>query len=218
MRFHDKFQAHLETWRPYTSIYPGFLALAAAVFWHHGLPGSLETGLIFAAPTLGWLAGLYGCDYFDRELDRIEKAHRPLPSGRMGEREAFICMMALMYLGFLASSQLGLLPLLLAGCVMASSVAYTLVKTHAILGNSSRGMAGALTLLFGIVSANKGVWPLDSTPLLLLLSLLFLLHDMTTNLVGTIRDVKGDSAGNCQTIPVRYGVKAAANLAVLLAL
>jgi 4-hydroxybenzoate polyprenyltransferase/geranylgeranylglycerol-phosphate geranylgeranyltransferase len=208
MFLRQKLLAHLETWRPYTSFYVGLLALGAATVWHGGLLPLDRALATFAAPTLGWLAGLYGCDYFDRELDKIQKAHRPIPSGRISEREAVIAMLVCMYLGFVGSAWLGFSSLLLAGGAMAASIAYTITKSHAILGNLSRGLPGALTVVFGAVvggPALTGGW---------IVPVLFFLHDATTNLVGAIRDVEGDRAGQCVTVPVRYGVRAAMRICV----
>ncbi len=213
-----KLTAHLETWRPYTSFYVGLLALSSAVIWRGQFLPLPVAVLIFAAPTLGWLAGLYGCDYFDRDLDKLQKEHRPLPSGRIAAREAFLCMMLCMYLGFVASAWLSFLNLLLAGLVMAAAVGYTIVKAHTFLGNLSRGIPGGLTALFGMVAAAGGVIPNGHGAIVLLLPLLFLLHDITTNLVGAIRDVEGDRAGHYITVPVKYGVRGAVRLAVGLTL
>lgn len=211
-----KLGAHIETWRPYTSFYAGLLALSAATLWQHGLSTLPIALLTFAAPTLGWIAGLYGCDYFDRDLDAIQKKHRPIPSGRMSPREAFMCMMVCMYLGFMTSAWLGFGNLILAGAVMAASVIYTVAKSYAIWGNVSRGLPGCLTCLFGIAVVEGGKLPLTPLLPLLALVLLFFLHDTTTNLVGAIRDVEGDRAGNCVTVPVKYGVRFAAFLALAL--
>lgn len=210
----QKLTAHLETWRPYTSFYVGLLALASAVIWRGQLLPLPVAVLVFVAPTLGWLAGLYGCDYFDRDLDKFQKEHRPLPSGRIKAREAFMCMMLCMYLGFVASAWLSFLNLLLAGVVMAAAVAYTIVKAHAFLGNLSRGIPGGLTALFGVVAAAGGVFPTTRVMIIFVLPALFFLHDVTTNLVGAIRDVEGDRAGHYITVPVKYGVGRAVKLAL----
>ena len=213
-----KLLAHIETWRPYTSFYVGLLALSTSVLWRGQLLPLPLAALIFAAPTLGWLAGLYGCDYFDHDLDKLQKEHRPLPSGRISAREAFLCMMVCMYLGFVASAWLSFLNLLLAGVVMAAAVGYTIVKAHAFLGNISRGIPGGLTAFFGIVAAAGGIIPTQHRAIVLLLPLLFFLHDITTNLVGTIRDVEGDRAGHYITVPVKYGVRRAVQLVIGLTL
>lgn len=215
-----KLMAHVETWRPYTSLYVGLLALSTATLWEGKLPPWPIAVLTFAAPTIGWLAGLYGCDYFDRDLDKMQKGHRPLPSGRMGEREAFVGMMLCMYLGILASAWLSFTNLLLAGAVVAAAVGYTIVKAHAFLGNVSRGLNGGLTALYGIVAAAGGslLAHMTQPELLFALPLLFFLHDITTNLVGTIRDIEGDRAGDCITVPIKYGVRTAVRLVIGIAL
>jgi geranylgeranylglycerol-phosphate geranylgeranyltransferase len=207
-----KLMAHFETWRPYTSLYVGLLAFSTATLWEGKFLPVPVAVLTFAAPTIGWLAGLYGCDYFDRDLDKWQKGHRPLPSGRMSGREAFVGMMACMYLGFVASAWLGFTNLLIAGAAMAAGVGYTIVKSHAFLGNAIRGINGGLTALFGMVAAGGGAVLSHRVLLVLALPLLFFLHDITTNLVGTIRDVEGDRAGNCVTVPIKYGVRAAVRI------
>jgi len=134
----------------------------------------------------------------------------------MSSREAFMCMMLCMYLGFVASAYLSMGNLLLAGGVMAASVAYTVAKSYALLGNLSRGISGGLTALFGIVAV-AGDKTAHNHPLLVIaLPVLFCLHDVTTNLVGTIRDVEGDRVGNCMTVPVKYGLRAAVFLVLAL--
>lgn len=210
----NKLMAHIETWRPYTSLYVGLLALSAATLWKGNWLSVPVALLIFAAPTLGWLAGLYGCDYFDRDLDVWQKAHRPLPSGRMGEREAFVGMMVCMYIGFVASAWLGFVNLLIAGAAMAAGVGYTIVKSHALLGNVTRGLNGGLTALFGIIAAAGLFLVTRRIQLVLALPLLFFLHDVTTNLVGTIRDREGDREGKCITVPIKYGVRNAVRMVV----
>lgn len=200
--------AHIETWRIYTSVYIGLLALAAASVWHRGLPAPQVALLTFAAPTLGWVAGLYGCDYFDTELDSLEKAERPIPSGRMRKREAFVAMLVCMYAGFVASTLLSIANLLLAGVAMVAAVAYTIAKGRGLLGNVCRALPAAVTVLFGAVAAGVPALPGAWLP-----PLLFFIHDMSTNLVGAIRDVEGDRVGGCETVPVRHGVRVAARIA-----
>jgi len=77
----------METWRPYTLFYPGLVGLSGA-----GLASDHVSALrllgSWLVPTLGWIAGLYGGDYFDRTLDAAAKPHRPIPSGRISPRTA----------------------------------------------------------------------------------------------------------------------------------
>ncbi len=205
-----KFIAHLETSRPYTTFYIGLVALSAATLWQgQFLPLSVAL-CIFIGATSGWLASLYCCDYFDRDLDKLQKGHRPLPSGRMTEREALICMIVFLYLCCLASAWLSFTNLLLTGTALSAVFGYTITKAHTFLGNISRGIPCGIAVLAGIVASERGTIAHPQHLLfLILLPLLFVLHDATTNLIGTIRDIEGDRAGKCITLPVKYGLRTA---------
>jgi 4-hydroxybenzoate polyprenyltransferase/geranylgeranylglycerol-phosphate geranylgeranyltransferase len=48
--------------------------------------------------------------------------------------------------------------------------------------------------------------------------LVFFLHDTNSNIIGAIRDVKGDDTGGYKTTPVLYGIKTALVISVLLSL
>ena len=39
---------------------------------------------------MGWTAGLYLSDFLDRNIDLIQKPHRPIPSGRIKPSEALV--------------------------------------------------------------------------------------------------------------------------------
>jgi 4-hydroxybenzoate polyprenyltransferase len=200
-----KLYAHLETWRVYTAIYPGLLALAAASLWRGAVPRPLTALAVFAVPVLGWLAALYGCDFLDSGADRAEKGHRPIPSGRLPEKEAVLAMLACVYLGLLISGWLGRRALLFAGAAMATSVVYGLAKSWILVGPVARGLAATCVILFGGQSFRY--W---------LVLALFFLHDVTTNLIGEIRDVKGDAQAGRATIAARYGVRTALCVATAL--
>jgi len=87
-------------------------------------------------------------------------------------------------------------------------------KSHGFSGNVNRGLVTMAAYFFGIFAT--GI-PLTSLPpYVWLLSLVFLVHDTNSNLVGAIRDIEGDKKGGYQTIPVRYGVKNSIIISVLL--
>ena len=193
-------RAHLETWRPYTLFYPGLVGLAGAVLAAPHASGWRLAGA-WAVPTLGWLAGLYGGDYFDRDLDAKAKPHRPIPSGRMRPGTALACMVACTVAGALLGVLLNWRTLLLAGGALAAGIAYsTVFKARGVQGNLVRGGITALAAGFGGLAATA-----DPGPAVLWAAGVFLLHDAGSNLVGTLRDVDGDRAGGYATLPVRRG-------------
>jgi 4-hydroxybenzoate polyprenyltransferase/geranylgeranylglycerol-phosphate geranylgeranyltransferase len=135
----------------------------------------------------------------------------------MTEREALACMIVFLYLSCLASAWLSFTNLLLTGTALAAAFCYTITKTHTFLGNISRGIPCGIAVLAGIIASERGtIAHPQHLPFLVLLPLLFILHDATTNLIGTIRDIEGDRAGKCITLPVKYGLRPAILTAISL--
>jgi isopropylmalate/homocitrate/citramalate synthase/4-hydroxybenzoate polyprenyltransferase len=195
-----KLRAHAETWRPYTLCYPGLVGLAGAVLAAPDA-GAWRLAGAWAVPTLGWLAGLYGGDYFDRRLDATAKPHRPIPSGRVAARTALTCMIVCVAGGAALGVLLNWRTVLLAGAALAAGIAYsTVFKARGLQGNLLRGGITALALGFGALAATP-----EPSFVLLWVAVLFLLHDAGSNLVGTLRDVDGDREGGYETLPVRRG-------------
>lgn len=198
--------AHVKTWRPYTTCYPGLLGVAGAVV----AGGTGVRVLLIAAvtPVLGWLAGHYLGDYFDRGLDAISKPHRPIPSGRLSPASAVAGGLACASTSalLLATANWRSLPFFVTA--MAGIVGYSKVfKKTGLAGNVVRGLLTALALAIGaMVAAPVPPWAL------LPAVAGFLLHDMASNLVGTLRDIEGDRAGGYRSVPVRRGFSYAARL------
>ncbi|HET9111910.1 MAG TPA: UbiA family prenyltransferase, partial [Ktedonobacterales bacterium] len=204
-----KLLAHLEMTRPYTLFHSGLLAVAGAVVASGGHVSAWRAGLAAVVTICGWEAGLYAGDYYDRKLDAISKPSRPIPSGRVAPREAFLTMVTLIAVGYLASLALGWANLALAMLTTALGIAYSKTfKSHALLGNFDRGVLGVCAVAFGALAAGGG--PL--APLLALAALVFF-HDAATNLVGAIRDVDGDRVAGYATVPVLYGVGRSSRIA-----
>lgn len=201
-----RFIAHIETWRPYTVIWCGLLSLTGACFTNRNLPSIQITLLSLFIPIIGWIAGLYLSDYLDKNLDTIQKAHRPIPSKRMKPEEALLIGGIFVLIGTGLTLLLGISQLLfvfLAGFLVFTYAKYT--KSNGILGNMNRGLLAVVSLLFGVFAVTS---TLTQIPFyILLLSILFFFHDVTTNIVGTLRDIEGDRKAFYNTIPVKYGLR-----------
>jgi len=200
--------AHLETWRPYTAFYVGLVGLAGAAL---SAPDAAVGRLVaaWAVPTLGWLAGLYGGDYFDRQLDAESKPQRPIPSGRLRDRTALAMFIGCTLAGGVVSLLLNWRTVVLVVAACAAGVAYsTLLKGRGLSGNLARGAMTAFAFWYGAMM----VVDLPS-PRVLATALVFLLHDTGSNLVGAVRDIDGDRAGGYLTFAVRHGAGPATRVA-----
>jgi 4-hydroxybenzoate polyprenyltransferase/geranylgeranylglycerol-phosphate geranylgeranyltransferase len=203
--------AHVETSRPYTLFYAGLVSLGGALLAAgHADPWRLAGAWL--VPTLGWLAGLYGGDYFDRHLDAVAKPQRPIPSGRLRAEVALGVMIGCIGAGLVLAVVLNPRTLALVALATGVGLAYNnLLKARGGLGNAARGALTAGAFVFGTMATSQ-----LPTLRLLPLALVFWLHDAASNLVGTLRDVEGDRAGGCATLPVRRGIPATVRTIVLL--
>jgi 4-hydroxybenzoate polyprenyltransferase/geranylgeranylglycerol-phosphate geranylgeranyltransferase len=201
--------AHLEMARPYTMFHSGLVAIAGIEVASGGHVAAWRTALAALVTMCGWEAGLYAGDYYDRELDARSKPTRPVPSGRVSAREAFLTMVGLIGAGYVCALALGAANLALAVVTTALGIAYSKTfKGRALLGNFDRGVLGICATLFGALAGGSVL-----QPAVLVLAALVFCHDSATNLVGAIRDVGGDRAAGCQTVPVVYGVVRAVEIA-----
>ncbi|HWE63487.1 MAG TPA: UbiA family prenyltransferase [Chloroflexota bacterium] len=206
--------AHLEMMRPYTMFHSGLVALAGVELASQGHAAVWRSVLAALVTMCGWEAGLYAGDYFDRDLDARSKPDRAIPSGRVSPREAFSTMVALILAGYACALALGPANLVLALVTTALGIAYARTfKAMAILGNFDRGVLGICAALFGAFAGGAVL-----RPAVLLLLVVVFFHDSATNLVGAIRDVDGDRAANCSTVPVVYGVGRAVAIVTILVL
>ena len=183
----------------------GLVSLVGASLTYGDLPKARTTFLVFIIPMLGWIAGLYLADYYDRTLDAIQKPQRPLPSGRIHPSEALVAGAVFAFIGLLLTLLLPQVTILL---VIAASILVffyaKFTKTRGLLGNFNRGTLTVVTYLFGVFSVGA---PLSSIPLYIwALSLVFFFHDTNSNIIGAIRDVHGDMTGGYRTTPVLYGI------------
>jgi 4-hydroxybenzoate polyprenyltransferase/geranylgeranylglycerol-phosphate geranylgeranyltransferase len=155
---------------------------------------------------MGWIAGLYLSDYLDRKLDKIQKPHRPIPSGKIKPKEAILVGLLFVVGGFflsvLISPRLSIIIIVTAILVFTYS---SFSKSRGFIGNLNRGFVIVAAYFFGVFSTIQNI---DLIPSYIwLLSFVFLIHDTNSNLIGALRDMEGDKKGGYNTIPVRYGVK-----------
>ena len=209
-----KLFAHFETMRPYTLFWCGLVSLLGACLMYGDIPPLQVSFLVFFIPILGWIAGLYLADYYDRTLDLIQKPHRPIPSKRIFSREALFIGATYVLVGLGLTFLLPLINILLvfiAGILVFFYAKYT--KSRGLLGNFNRGAMTVITYLFGVFSIGS----FSSIPLSIwLLSIVFFFHDTNSNIIGAIRDVHGDKTGGYVTTPVRYGIRTTLLISVLL--
>ncbi|TQD25033.1 geranylgeranylglycerol-phosphate geranylgeranyltransferase [Methanolobus vulcani] len=154
-------------------------------------------------------------DYFDIDIDRINKPERPIPSGKISLKAALYFSLALFAAGTIIAASINMIcgAIALVNSLLLIYYASTLKRT-ALLGNIAVGYLTGSTFLFGGAvffeqGGIKGVF------------VLFVLATMATiarEIVKDIEDIEGDREDGAQTLPIIIGPKKAAYLASLIGL
>ncbi len=206
----------LELIRPLNCILAGVAVLIGAVI----TTGSLNMPELvlfsaFAAAALVAGGGNAINDYFDRDIDRVNRPHRPIPSGGVTPRTALIIAQVLFIAGIAFTAFLNIYCLLLATLNSAVLFVYTWkLKRRGLVGNISIGYLVGSTLLFGgLATAHlRAGSPISGG--LLVLVLMASLSTVGRELIKAIEDMRGDRKLGFKTFPLRHGVGKTAALAI----
>ncbi len=211
----------IEFMRPFTLIAPalgffsgGFTALGAEPLTPFSykilyfiLSGSLMAALLNAASNS--LNQIY-----DLEIDRINKPKRPLPSGKMTIKEAWIITIILYMISFLLAwfivpnvyRECFYLVLIAAFLTYLYSVPPFRTKRLGIVANLTIAIPRGILLKVAGWSSVKTIVGIEPWYIGCIFGL-FLLGSSSTK---DFSDMKGDAAGNCITLPIKFGIKKAA--------
>ncbi|MBN1542733.1 geranylgeranylglycerol-phosphate geranylgeranyltransferase [candidate division KSB1 bacterium] len=160
----------------------------------------------------GWITAAANSinDYFDIEIDRINKPHRPLASGLLSKKTALITAALSAFLGLFFSALINFTALLMAGLAIPLLFFYSaFFKGTVLIGNLTVSLLTALAFLFG--SAAVGHVSAGLIPA----TFAFLMH-FAREIIKDMQDVRGDRQHQADTLPVRYGIKPARFLVSIL--
>ena len=174
---------------------------------------SVLLGAVMATgPTISWsvlLAGLsaalisaggYGLnDFCDVEIDRINRAERPIPSGKVSPKEALYLSVALMLLGISLALWIGPSALVVALFAALGLLLYDFRLKHIpFWGNLLVSALCALTFMYGGLAARD-------IRASLIPGMFALLFHFGREIVKDVEDIQGDAAFKSRTIPVDFG-------------
>ena len=157
-------------------------------------------------------------DYYDYEIDLINKPERPIPSGRIslksGKYFSYLLFLAGTICGFIISiitnNWIPFLIVIIADIVLYL-YAYKL-KSTPLIGNLTVGFMTCFGFVFGGFSINNPEIIITS------INLGFFAFVMTTarEIVKDIEDLKGDKSAGAKTLPILIGKKKPAIIASFL--
>lgn len=189
--------------RPFMSVLAG-VATLISIFVASPKTFPTSSHLIFGGASLFLFAGsMLINDWFDLEIDRLNKPHRPIPSGMVTQNQALLFTIVCFSLGVITSVYANVQIGIWAFIFTLLSVAYSGgIKKVFLIGNV---LVAALTsypfIVGGILhgSFERVAIPVIST----------FFYILGREILKTVEDTKGDSVFGVKTISVRLGTTAA---------
>ncbi|AIU69616.1 prenyltransferase UbiA-like protein [Thermococcus eurythermalis] len=204
-------KALVEITRPHNCILAGVVGLLGAIVAAGHFPDPTKALLVFLVVTLGCAAGNTINDYFDYEIDRINRPDRPLPRGAMSRRAAFWYSMVLFALGLAFASLISIYALIFAAVAYLMMFLYAWkLKPLPFVGNVVVAGLTAATPLYGAIAVGK-------IGLAGHLALCAFLVNVAREVIKDIEDVEGDLAKGAKTLPIVIGKKKSAYIGALFA-
>ena len=169
--------------------------------------------LLFSIAALITAAGNVINDYFDVEIDRVNRPDRPIPSGLVQLPAAHAYAVTLFLAGILVCFFTDPLCVAIAGFNSLLLIAYAArLKRTPLVGNIAVSFLAASMFLFGgALNGLPGFFHVMPFAVMTFFAML------ARELVKDGEDVEGDKASGAVTIPIRYGIKATMILALFCA-
>ncbi|MGM0605954.1 MAG: geranylgeranylglycerol-phosphate geranylgeranyltransferase [Halobacteriota archaeon] len=185
--------------RPGNVIAASFLTFVGA-FVAAGVDAD-PTNVVLAVVATGLATGAGNAinDYFDRDIDAINRPDRPIPSGAVTERQALWFSVGCFLGAVAAAVLLPLAAIAIAGFNLLALVVYTkLFKGLPGVGNAVVGYLTGSTFLFGGAAVGE---PFGAVVLFALASI----ATLTREIVKDVEDIEGDETEGLRTLPIAIG-------------
>lgn len=203
----SRLTASLQLVRPFNVLVMMLVIAAAVVLASEEQPDAVV--VVIAALVGGCIGGAANTinDYYDVEIDRINKPRRPLARGALSPEWAYLQWLILSLVGISLNLFLPSLAFWIASGAVAVLFVYSArLKKTLLLGNLAVALMTALAFLYGAVVAGH--------PAQALVPALFaFLINLGREIVKDVEDLPGDLGGNARTFPARFGVKKSLALA-----
>lgn len=183
-------------------------------------PQPARLSWLIAASVCIAAAGYIINDYFDLNIDQINKPQKNMLLGKLSRRWAIVWHLALSFMGVLATAlAVGLSKWYLilgnCGCVFLLWVYSTSLKRRAIVGNLAISVLTAWTVLILFFAFTSPDQAFAAHPLTIRFFRLCFMYagfafvsSMVREAVKDMEDLEGDIRYHCRTLPIVAGIRA----------
>ena len=204
-------KTYLELVRPFTLIAPMVGFLSGTIIASGAIPsftcllGALSAAILNAASNVI-------NQYFDLEIDKINKPFRPFPSGRISKREiinfTFILYFSALFLSLLVNLKLFSVILITAIISFYYSAPPLRIKKYPFLSNIFIALPRGMFLIVAGWSVSRPIFSIEPW----FIGLIFALYLFGAATTKDFSDIRGDSQFGIKTLPVIYGPKIASQI------
>lgn len=193
--------------RPANAVMAGVAAVVAYLV----ATGTLvpAAGLLLIVVTLITAAGNVINDYYDADIDAVNRPDRPIPSGQVSRNTALWYAIVLFISGIavcLFTNWICIAFAVINALLLALYAAR--LKSMPLVGNLAVSyLSGSMFLFGGAFAGMGGLIHLVPVAVMTFLAM------MARELLKDAEDVEGDKAGGASTLPIRIGVKKTASVA-----
>jgi geranylgeranylglycerol-phosphate geranylgeranyltransferase len=153
----------------------------------------ISCGLIFAAAnTIN--------DYFDLDIDKINKPYRVMPTELIAKKTSFLIAVSEYIAGLFLSLLISIEMFLFALFFAALSAIYSAyLKRTVLLGNFTVSLSTAAVFIYGGLAVRR--------PMLTIIPAIFaFFYHFGREIIKDIQDMKGDAENAANTFPVKFGI------------
>jgi geranylgeranylglycerol-phosphate geranylgeranyltransferase len=159
-------------------------------------------------------------DYFDYEIDKINKAHRPIPSNRINRSDALMFSVTLFFIGWGLSKYIKDYNDCCLWIAVFNSIVLVLYAKYSkrlhVLSNLSISYLVASIFVFGaLANFDAGIIELSKFRLIAVMSACAFLATLSREVIKDIEDMEGDRRAYSVTLPIKIGVKQSKNIALI---
>ncbi|HLF20513.1 MAG TPA: geranylgeranylglycerol-phosphate geranylgeranyltransferase [Bacteroidota bacterium] len=198
----EKIKAIVELTRPINCLI-AFLSIAAASILAGGR-GDSWIQILSAAVVGAFVAGGANAinDFFDVEIDRINRPNRPIPRNAVTKDEARLMWFVLSLLGLSLNVFLNRGALAIALFAVIALYFYSMVlKKTVLIGNFVVALMTGMAFVYGAVvvgNPERSIMP----------AIFAFLINLARELVKDVEDMEGDAKKQAMTLAVKHGAKA----------
>jgi len=201
MSFGKKFLAYIQISRPLNSLITFLVIIVASIISIDGTYSVLKIILAGLSGALTASAGNVINDYFDINIDKINKPTRILPSGKLSLKEAFAFYIILSIAALLISSFININAFITVFIALTFLFFYSYeLKKVPLVGNIVVSTLTGLAFIYGGIAVNN-------VSFALIPALFALLINFVREIIKDMEDVEGDRKHGVNTYPVIHGFK-----------